>query len=49
MKLSNRIEREKRAVGIMIKMYCDHNHDKINTVCYDCNELTDFANERINR
>ncbi len=29
MKLSSRIEREKRTVGIMIKMYCDHNHAKV--------------------
>lgn len=47
--LSNRIEREKRTVGIMIKMYCDNNHDKIGSICSECNELTEFANERINR
>ncbi len=49
MKLSNRIEREKRTVGIIIKMYCDHNHDKVGTLCNECDELTEFANERINR
>ena len=47
MKLSNRIEREKRTVGIMVKMYCDHHHDKIDSMCNDCNELTKFASERI--
>ncbi|MFC1784652.1 nitrous oxide-stimulated promoter family protein [Candidatus Neomarinimicrobiota bacterium] len=47
MKLSNRIEREKRTVGIMVKMYCDHHHDKIDSMCNDCNELTEFASERI--
>lgn len=49
MKLSNRIEREKRTVEIMIKMYCDHIHDKIGSLCSDCNELIEFANERIDR
>ena len=49
MKLSKRIEREKRTVGIMVKMYCDNNHNKIDSICGDCYELTDFANERINR
>lgn len=49
MKLSNRIEREKRTVGIMIKMYCDHSHEQIDEVCSDCIELAEFANERINR
>ena len=49
MKLFSRIEREKRTVGIMVKMYCDHNHVKIGSLCSECNELTEFANEKINR
>ena len=49
MKLSNRIEREKRTVGIMVKMYCDNNHEKVGAICSECNELTEFANDRINR
>lgn len=49
MKLSNRIEREKRTVGIMVKMYCDNNHEKVGSICSECNELTEFANDRINR
>ena len=49
MKLFNRIERENRTVGIMVKMYCDHNHAKIGSICSECNELTEFANDRINR
>ena len=49
MKLSNRIEREKRTVAVMVKMYCDHYHDKVGAICSDCDELTKFANERINR
>lgn len=49
MKLFNRIEREKRTLAVMVKMYCDHYHDKIGSICNDCNELTEFANKRINR
>lgn len=48
MKLFKRIEREKRTVGIMVKMYCNHNHDKIGSICSDCNELIEFASKRIN-
>jgi len=48
-KLFSRTEREKRTVGIMIKMFCDHNHDKKGSLCSKCDELTDFANDRINR
>lgn len=49
MKLSNRIEREKRTVRVMIKMYCDHSHSKVGKLCNRCNELSEFANERIDR
>ncbi len=48
MKLFKRIEREKRTVGMMVKMYCNHNHDKIGSICSDCNELIEFASKRIN-
>ncbi len=33
----------------MIKMYCDHNHTKVGALCNECDELTEFAIERINR
>ena len=49
MKLFSRIEREKRTVGIMVKMYCDHHHGQNSLLCSGCNELTEFANERISR
>jgi len=47
--LSKRIQREKRTVEVMIKMYCDHNHVNLNTLCSDCSELIDFANIRIDK
>ena len=45
----NRLGREKRTIGIMIKMHCDYNHDKDGTLCNECHELTEFAYERMNR
>lgn len=33
----------------MVKMYCDHNHNPIDSICKECNKLTEFATERINR
>jgi len=47
--LPKRIEREKRTVGIMIKMYCKYNHESNSNICADCSDLTDFANERIDK
>ncbi|MEE8341623.1 MAG: nitrous oxide-stimulated promoter family protein [Candidatus Neomarinimicrobiota bacterium] len=49
MELSRRIEREKRTIGVMIKMYCDHNHNINDSICDDCNDLIEFANEKIDR
>ncbi len=49
MKLFSRIEREKRTVGIMVKMYCKHNHKKNELLCSHCTELSEFAQERITR
>ena len=45
----SRIKREKNTVGIMIKMYCDHHHSKIDSICSECNDLTEFTNERIDK
>ena len=33
----------------MIKMYCRHFHDSNGKLCNECLELTDFANERIDK
>ena len=30
-------------------MYCNQNHNKAGSICSKCNELIEFANERINR
>ena len=49
MRAISRLNREKRTVGLMIKMYCDHNHNKDGTLCNECYVLTEFAHERMNR
>ena len=49
MTLSDRIEREKHTVGIMIEMYCSKHHNNVDSPCQDCNELIEFAIERINK
>ena len=33
----------------MVKMYCNHNHGKKGSICSECNELIEFANERIEK
>jgi hypothetical protein len=38
-----------RTVGIMVKIYCDHNHGKNISLCDDCSDLNEFAKERIDR
>ena len=49
MSLSSRIEREKFTVGVMINMYCNHNHENDGEICPDCSDLIDFADERIDK
>ena len=49
MSLPVRIEREKRTVGLMIAMYCKHNHNSQKDLCAECRELTEFANTRIDK
>ena len=44
----NRIEDEKRTVGVMIEMYCEAHHESgSSTLCKDCTSLLDYALTRI--
>ena len=47
--MKDRIEREKYTVGIMVQMYCKHNHSNTNFPCFDCDELIEFADQRIDK
>ncbi len=40
-----RIEREKKVVGLMIRLYCRKKHGK--GICTACRELLDYAHKRL--
>lgn len=43
----DKIEEEKKIVGLMIKIYCKgHNHVK-NGMCEDCQDLLSYSNKRV--
>ncbi|MDE5671926.1 MAG: nitrous oxide-stimulated promoter family protein [Duncaniella sp.] len=46
---SSRIEKEKRIIEMMIRLYCHRHHDKNGTLCDDCKELLDYAQTRLSR
>lgn len=41
-----RIEKEKRTIETMIKIYCKKNHKK-SELCDECNELLEYAHKRL--
>lgn len=42
-----RIEKEKRTIETMIKIYCKKKHKK-GVLCDECNELLEYAHKRLN-
>ena len=45
-----RLEKEKKTIGIMIKIFCSANHGgSSNLLCPACTELSDYAKERLNK
>ncbi|MZP30685.1 nitrous oxide-stimulated promoter family protein [Heliobacterium undosum] len=44
-----RIEREKKTVDAMIRLYCDKRHNDSAGLCDDCRELMDYALARLDR
>jgi peptide methionine sulfoxide reductase MsrA len=40
-------ESEKKVVTIMIHMYCRSKHGNKNTLCYECEELKNYAQSRL--
>ena len=44
----NRIENEKKTVGLMIRLYCRH-CEKNKSLCGDCAELLKYAEARLDR
>jgi hypothetical protein len=46
---SKRIEREKKTVEAMIRLYCADHHDAETGLCASCTELRDYALDRLSR
>lgn len=42
-----RVDREKRTVEVMIKLYCQQKHTPSNTLCSDCQQLLSYALQRV--
>jgi hypothetical protein len=46
---NSRMLREKKTIRVMISMYCTEKHDKRNGMCGECQELHDYAMERLDK
>lgn len=42
-----RLNRERKTIGLMIEMYCNHFHDSKEQLCEDCSELLKYGNLRL--
>jgi len=42
-----RLEREKKTIETMIKMYCKNFHKHDTGICQECSELFEYAEERL--
>ncbi|MBQ7761082.1 MAG: nitrous oxide-stimulated promoter family protein [Clostridia bacterium] len=47
--LDSKREREKRVVGLMIRLYCRKKHKTKKELCPECQNLLDYARERSDR
>jgi hypothetical protein len=45
---SNKINREKETVLIMINIFCKNNHNTINELCDECSNLFNYSTTRLN-
>jgi len=43
----SRINRERRTIELMIRLYCRDLHKTISGLCSECRELTEYASERL--
>ena len=44
---SGRIEREKRTIEVMIRLYCSDQHATSNEICENCDHLLSYAKSRL--
>ena len=45
--MSNRLEREKTTVQLMVELYCKDHHHIANVLCSECQGLSDYALNRL--
>jgi Nitrous oxide-stimulated promoter. len=45
--MSKRLEREKATVQSMIRIFCKKQHHTLNGLCSQCQELSDYASNRL--
>lgn len=45
----SRLEREARTVQVMIEMFCHDRHGSQSALCADCQALSDYAGDRLER
>ncbi|MFW9941971.1 MAG: nitrous oxide-stimulated promoter family protein [Candidatus Thorarchaeota archaeon] len=45
--IKDRLEKERKTIKTMIRMYCKKFHNPINDFCENCLELFKYANERL--
>ena len=43
----SRVEKEKEIVELMIRLYCEKNHNCKDELCDDCRELLEYAHKRL--
>lgn len=46
MEITQKREREKEVVSLMIKLYCNKNHQTKETICEGCRQLDEYAKLR---
>lgn len=44
---ANRIDKQKKTIELMVKLYCKKNHGTENDVCAECREILDYAMVRV--
>ena len=45
--MSNKLEREKSTVQVMLKIYCKDHHHSLKVLCSECQGLSDYALTRL--
>ncbi len=44
-----RLDRERRTIGVMIQIYCQHHHNPAAGLCPECQQLAAYAMQRLEK